>query len=420
MRSQAPGMVLDGRAAIRTILSNMLLLACVLPLIRPEGLATILPTLDTVVYVYWKYLAILIIILKFILYIVKGSRLSSGSIVLLGFVGLTFLITLSRGLGLTDWYHTFASCIAIIFLTEVEHNRLDRLLRTALLCIKILIYINFICMLLYPNGMYVTISNGYEMNWLLGYKSSFQYYLLPAVCFELLIMSYRRNKVRSYFFLAICLAETLLSQNAMLLAGLAILYIFFIFRLYKLVRIFNFWFYCIIAVVFNVLFVTFTQLVLTNNFINYIVVTILHKTLTLSSRASIIWPTTIEYIKKSPLFGYGVWSGDERIIMYNNVAGAIHSHNQLLEVLFIGGIALMSIYVIFHVIVGRKLSEFRNTIPAQVISAVLFILFTMTTFEIFLRQSGSFIWILYLFGIRSDELDKQFKSHYRSEPNNFC
>lgn len=413
MIAQTPSLIKPGRATSRILLRKLLLFACVLPLIRPDGLATILAALDKGLYVYWKYCAIIIIMFRFYLYILKGGRLKSGSIVLLVFVGLTFLLTLLKGIEVTNWYHSFASCIAIICLTEVEHNRLDQLLRTSLLCLKVLIYLNFICMLLYPNGMYFSISNGYQLNWLLGYKSSFQYYLLPAVCFEWLTKCYHRNKVSSYLFLAICFAEVLLSQNAMLLAGLVILYVILIFRMYRFVKIFNFWIYCALALVFNVLFVSLTELVLNNGFINYVIVTLLHKTLTLSTRASIIWPTTIQYIAKSPLFGYGVWSSDERISMYQNVAGAIHAHNQLLEVLFIGGIVLMSIYVTFHIIVGRKLSKFKHTFPVQVISAVLFILYIMTTFEIFLRQSGSFIWILYLFGLRCDEVDQQFKTHYQ-------
>lgn len=79
--------------------------------------------------------------------------------------------------------------------------------------------------------------------------------------------------------------------------------------------------------------------------------------------------------------------------MYGGKLGYIHSHNQLMEIMFIGGLFLMAIYIIVHFFIGRKLIKYRDTMLSKILSLSIFVLYMMMVVEVFTRRIAAAIWI---------------------------
>ena len=85
-----------------------------------------------------------------------------------------------------------------------------------------------------------------------------------------------------------------------------------------------------------------------------LIINILHKDLTLSHR-TIIWDKALEMISRKPLFGYGmsdsvnVFSVNHDYTGGNNdVLTTLSGHNEILQILYYGGISLLAVFMILY------------------------------------------------------------------------
>ena len=135
-------------------------------------------------------------------------------------------------------------------LMELYRTRLKTLLLVYIVILEFWIYLNFLCMIAFPGGMYYAEANNSYKCWLLGYKSSFQYYIIPAICLSWINEKYRRQRVRMIALACVSMYEAVMSGNMMLAVALAGLLAIFFFRLYKL-RICTLRNYLIVVLVVN-------------------------------------------------------------------------------------------------------------------------------------------------------------------------
>lgn len=100
----------------------------------------------------------------------------------------------------------------------------------------------------------------------------------------------------------------------MLTVGLIIFLVFYSLKLYN-IKLFDIWKYYIADLGINIIFLFFLLWFVNTN-IGRLLFGLFGKDVSISSRASVLWPKTIELINKKLLFGYGIFSSNTRVEMY--------------------------------------------------------------------------------------------------------
>ena len=380
----------------------------IFPLVLPEGISILSGTAYRLIYKYGRLLSFAIILL---LYCSKlASRKRTVPVQLRYMIILAvycLIISILGGHGSSSWQSTFWPCLLAGIIVEYGRKDTDILIETLLIILEFWIYVNLVFMLLYPNGMYVSTTIGYTKNWLLGYKSSFQYIVFPAVLLGWIKVAYGGNRLRFWALLLTSVVEALFSENAMLVVALAVVLICYLLKLTEFTKFFNPKVYSIGILVVNVLFL-FSLTVLVNTSYGSAFLAYYGKSITLNGRASYIWPITMQKISQNPVFGYGVWSSDERRELYLDRPAAIHAHNQLLEMLFIGGIIFLLIYTVFFLRMNKVTRGCSSKQSTKIIMFGLFVFFCMMTVEIYMRHIGFPIWVLIYLAFVSNEIDLKY------------
>lgn len=259
-------------------------------------------------------------------------------------------------------------------------------------------------MILVPGGMYLSKANNSWYCWILGYKSSIQYYIIPAICLSWLCMVYRGKKIQFFVLCLVSAYQAIFSQNAMLIAGLAGMLCIYLLRLFRYEKIFNMQMYLIAIFVVNIVYIFFTPLIISNSWVVGLL-SFFGKNLTLSSRLSVILPNTVEAIGENWMIGHGVLPTQWRVTMYNSMKAAIHSHNQVLEVAFVGGIVLLAAYVLLNLVLQQKLMQHKRLESSKVFALSIFVFYIMMLVEIFTRSVGGPIWCVILLAYYCDRVD---------------
>lgn len=376
-------------------------------LVIPDGIGHILPWADVLLYRWGLYAVYVGILFMFAIRIRQVRALSKAFISFLIFIAATLFTLFLNGHGFSAWFSTFSACLFVVLFAEANREHLDKLILSFLIVLEFWIYVNFVLMILIPGGMYYSETHNYYLNWVLGYKSSLQYYILPALCFSWINMKYRNQRVRYFLLLVVSWATTLITQNGMLLIGLVVFTVFQFSRVWKKQILFNIWTYYTVDIAINAVFV-FSLTWFANTTLGIQLFLLLGKNATVSRRASVIWPMTIEFIKDHLLFGNGVYSSQARVWLYRGIPGFIHAHNQLMEILFIGGFFLMAFYIILHIQIGKSLTKNRNTAAAKIIAMIIFILYLMMVVEVFTREVAAPIWFILFLGENSLRVHNAF------------
>lgn len=113
------------------------------------------------------------------------------------------------------------------------------------------------------------------------------------------------------------------------------------------------------------------------NFFEWLIVGILHKSLTLSGRIY-VWASAISNIKDKPWLGYGTVKGGRLSINYSNVLKHTYfSHNIFLEVLIQGGIIAMVCLVITYFFAEKEMKKYPNCPINSVVCLSIFSILLM-------------------------------------------
>ena len=386
------------------VFRTMLIFVIVICLMPPQGLLAMIPVLNIV----WKYLIILGIFISVIWYlyrIYRSKRIGKSLIVISMYFITVIILALQPGSSFFSCIANYLPLFSGLLLFESEQDNIEILFSVIHSYLFVLIIINLVCLLLFPNGMYKSISiTEYELNWFLGYKSSFQFYLYPAFILSFIFLNYSKKQIISSLIVVLCLLEACLGKNYMLLVVLIVcIFLYYFINVDKL-KIFN-PFTCIVTlIIINIGLVS--MYLLNIEFVNILLTKILNKSVTLSGRA-IIWACTLINIHKKPWFGYGTLSIEQR---YQTFHGVPHSHNQILQVLFEGGGIGLIVYLIIIFYVFVKLSKTFYLKTTKIILIAIFGLFIMGTVEILTHQQDVLIWMIFYLGCYSEKIDNQLVS----------
>lgn len=257
-----------------------------------------------------------------------------------------------------DVYSALISGIRIVTVMLIFENcisRSDIFLSALMLHAELFTYINFISILLFPNGLYVSSSSSYGNlgMWFLGYNNGFIFWLFPALLIAWIYGEYTNKKIRSVVLTA-CIFITEFYQGSA--TGKVAVVVFMIIILTPHIRKILTPVRSIIGVVVLVALIVFFRI---TDFLKFIIVNLLNKNLTFTNRL-FIWDNAISAISKKMITGYGILDSTTIINMLgysetgNVWTGATHAHCNYLQIAFEGGLVAASLFVVIYIIIIRK------------------------------------------------------------------
>ena len=271
--------------------------------------------------------------------------------------GYLLINTIAQGGNLRSCANSVFSILGIALLYDMLEDFKDEFLSAQLFCFEIIIYINLFTEIAYPNGLYR--GTRYFANWFLGYYNIHTRYFIPALMIAYMYMNYTEKKTRTYLLTAVVILSAILVWSAgviVSMAGLAITSTVFKNK----TSLFNYYNYWMIHLVFFVLIIVMKL----QRYFRWLIDNVLGKWNSLGGRMA-VWQTDLRLIGKSFLVGYGLEYDEERSRYF---VWAVHSHNQLLEILHQGGIIYLVLMIAIIILAGKHLNRYKSSEIVKVIS----------------------------------------------------
>lgn len=324
--------------------------------------------------------AVLFVILLMIVKNIQNFHPSGLFILLSVYEVYLICITFYRGGALITSITSAMAMMGFVLIIEFLGKRdLRVLLNVLMLIFELLIYANFVVMLLFPEGLYNT--GGTRKYWLFGHQNGISLYVLCAIVVSVLwsyftpsekgaSLRYGKHfqiciggngilKPRALALIGISILSIIWVWSATSVAGLAVLAITLILTRMK-IRL-NMKQAIIVSIVF---FFGFVILRVQDNFA-FIIETVLKRNLTFSARTA-IWDNALYYISRRPVFGYGV----EMTSVATERFGFNTTHCKYLYTMYQGG----TILVIFFLFILLYISNLVKKVRSEM--AVIFIAYS--------------------------------------------
>ena len=313
----------------------------------------------------WNY-AVVLFFIGLLLLLSINRVISLNYIFLTSFLYIPVIVTIiSRGWHTQSVIHLM-KCLMMVFGFNklVESRGIKDTISILLRVFEILLYVNFIAMLLYPNGLmlyrninnhevwrmlsrnYKHISSSERVAWLLDHQGLITMYVSTGSCLAILwahLESRTLLNPRTVLMFVISILEVyFFSKSAngivtfsLFLGGVIIANLWSRFGK-KLPSIWR------IIVVGGVLFIGVVYYNIQQNF-SWLIVDILGRDLTLTGRIA-VWQQAIEVILRKPIFGWGYVDSLEGFVLFG---GAAHTHNQFLNIAYQGGMVSLMGFLFF-------------------------------------------------------------------------
>lgn len=288
----------------------------------------------------------------------------------------------------------------------------------------IMVLIDCATIFLFPQGLYqeqvtADISNVVE-KWIFGGKNNHIIWFIITIYLCSLLAFY--NDKKSFFYKIVlialmlaCTLATYILKSTTSLGTILICDVGFIltFLFNKKFTTKKLPYVCVIC------YFVFLYIILFGNksFLSPIVESLLGKEMTFTGRTE-IWKVAIEYIKLRPIFGSGVLSQLEAVTLLRPAAaGLVNCHNHFLQVIWEGGIFLITIYIIQIFAIVRNLSKSENNMMR---TFSLFILIGILFEMIFEVEYGLGVWVILLCMYDSIYLEDQVKNVKERRPFSYA
>lgn len=341
-----------------------------------------LHTFDTISNVF-KIMVIAVLGVWFVYFYQKVS---------LFFVGIVFfevwrvLATIYCGGDYTSLFLTILNALAICLVVEMGlKTDPDALLDGASFTLGLFVLINFVTIILFPQGMYEF--NNYTQNYFLGYRNNSIMLFFPAIIFSIVrsLRKYNKLTLSSFVITAVSFANVILAFSATSVIGMTVFTLFLLLALInKMPNFLNIITYLAIniAYFFGVIILRLQEA------FAFIIVDMLGRDLTFTGRTT-IWDGALAAFAKSPVFGVGEIESQAS----RDLIGATHAHNYYLDLLYKSGLPGFLIFFAILIICGVALYRNRKNgkIPFVVSGAIC-------AFMIML-QSEAYYNIYYFFSI---------------------
>lgn len=331
------------------------------PHLKPSCISLI-PLLEAV-FNAWRLISFLIILFLCLRY----KHISVVSFVI-GIIEIYLIvITFMNDTDLKTAVINAFSVLSISLLFDYYSDDTDNFLVSQLLCFEIVIYINLITEIMYPETMYTVAYRNFVnyKNYFLGYYNNHTKYFIPALMIAALYVERTGKKLRAIF-----LTGTIIISVVLVWSGGTLMTVFVMLALYILsgkgkIRI-NYFAGWITQVVF---FFSIAILKL-QYFLKWLIDGILLKWGSIEGRIK-MWDAVLELIAKNPIFGYGITTGDDMEARLGVLRG-VHAHNLLMQVFYEGGLIYFILFIVLILFVGIKLSKRKDSRNYTIISIAFF------------------------------------------------
>lgn len=261
---------------------------------------------------------------------------------------------------------TSFSILSVVILYDIAHDESKEFLSSQLFCFEVLIYINFITEVFFPDALYIIPKSESSLwvldkNWFLGFYNSHTQYYIPALMVAFLYQLETGKKIRTYVLtIIIYVSAVWVWSGGVLISlfGMGLAYIL----LKNYTKIFHYYSYWML----HVLFFVFIILLKMQNLFKWLIDGVLGKWRSLELRMT-LWDKYCQLILKKPIFGYGVELPIVRQLKVE-IDWAYHAHNQFLDILYKGGIVNLLLFILIVFIAGKNLYRFRETEESKIIS----------------------------------------------------
>lgn len=363
----------------------LICLLTLLPFIKPPFI-TYFSTINNI----YNILQILVAVFIIFNYIIKNKV---SHIILIVFI-MQLIVFFSTFLNDGNYFDVIKNSIQIITLCIIIEKYMKTnsyiLFKTLNFLFYILIFIDFLSVILYPQGI---IRNVYQI-WFLGAKNNHLVYILPAIFCSYIYYFYlnKLSLTRIIKFALLCIMSVIiiLSVKSMTSLVAIVLLLFFILLFNKKNYIFKFVNMKLINIFYIVFFVGIICFQVQNHF-SYLIETVLQKDLSFTGRVE-IWERSLYYISDNPLIGYGAEDNSLRIVKFNDTS-ALHCHNMVLELLYSGGIVLLIAFLVLWNKLSKKIDKSEHELKPFLTWILLVYCIELLT-EVF--EFEVFIWVLVL------------------------
>lgn len=376
----------------RSFITNILWTLLMLPIYK-LGYTEVSPMLDRI-YDIGRFISIPISILLLVKYIRVFLRRRVLLFIWFSKFYIVIVTMLFRVHNRDVLYSFILVIVQGIFFTYMLKKDKDLAISTFMLVFEVIVYINLITLILYPEGMYNFRQE--RIFTIIGHANNTLYYTLPLVALALIKMK-ENKRIRPILDLGVCILSTVLVGSA----TATVVYIIFACTMlfeWKNKRAIHFDLFTIymIILLLSCGFIFFNI----QNFFSLLLKGALNRTLDFTGR-TFYWNRTLSEIVKSPIIGHGNIPGDQRY-------GGLTAHSYLLEILYEGGIILFLIFTGVYFAVSKKLNNYINSFYARIFfSATAALTFTCIS-ESNISNSMFFVLLIWaslidLFCRRDDE-----------------
>lgn len=329
----------------------------------------------------YKYAIIFSTLIALFMYL-KKKKISKIIILISIFLSIFMISDAINSNDLSNSLDLVIETLGLCVLTDFGiKNDKKNFLKSFEIVLSILVYLNFISLFLYPNGMYVN-NNGFSMNWILGYKNRHILYIIPAILLSYLNNNQNKLSLRTILLLIAGFVSTIKVWSGTALIGMALILIFFAFKWLFSIKIFNIKNYVIVYIIVFFWIIVFRI----QNLFDWLIVDILSKDLTFTGRIY-IWDKATQMINQKPIFGYG-----NQTLKYS--ATIYTTHNQILEILFKTGFVGLISYLSIIISSCKNLYKYRKTFESKFISLIILIYFIMMIAEYYNFMLTFFIFVI--------------------------
>ena len=312
-----------------------------------------------------------ICMIKYTLFLKRNKKISFIFLITV-FWGIFILSTFLNGHGkmheaIEPLITTFSLCS--IYIVNLKKN--EEFIDIASFYFKLLIYINFVTILIFPNGLYLVEGN-VNAHYFLGHRNNSVEYILPALLFSIMKDFNKKGKysVSTFLLLIASVLSVILtwSANAILVLFfvIAVLFIPLKDRINKCLNIANF------SIAYIVLFFSIIVFKLQNHF-EWLIVGILHRSLDFTNRVR-IWDKTLYWINKSFILGYGFENSEYKELKIYHPNSC---HNYLLDFMYMGGIAMVLVLVLIIILTAIKIKKAKDNKICKIIEMFILAYFIL-------------------------------------------
>lgn len=295
-------------------------------------------------------------------YVRCGKRVSKTMRVIWLFTLWILMITYIRNGELAEALKVFSA--PLILCVYVDQNRNSAKLYKCLSVWKnvLLTFVlaDFVTQIAYPNGMYR--DSMYSLNWFLGYKTSRLAFSLPLCVLSSISDMYTRKRLtwRSWICYILAIVTLLYSQATAASVTISILSVLIVLICINRKGVFTerLWEKLLnlkIVLIFYAVLSIMVVYIQNSPQIQYVLVNVLHKDPTLTTR-TYIWSLCISSLQKHPFTGLGYLNSLNYQNLTNNMY-ATSAHNMSLSILISGGLIGLMIYIAIIIVAWKSFNN---------------------------------------------------------------